>query len=167
MFSIAIQDANILIDCAAIGLLDAVFQLPCAFKTSDFIWAEITDEAQRQMIQPYIDSSQLTIATFTAAEVLRIAALLQTHNGVSFEDCSALYLAQLHRATLLTGDGKLRKVCRSVQVPVPGTLWLLDEVYDRGILRAAEACTKIRSLQALNPRLPQDALELRVQRWCG
>lgn len=166
MKTIAIKDANILIDCLDIDLLASVFQLPLTFQTTDFIWAEISIPAQRQVLQAFIDAGQLVVKSFTAAEVTSIAALSTQYAGISFEDASAMYLAEEQTAILLTGDGKLRRVCQQAKIEVHGIIWLLDQLVATGIISAATACTKVKLLQESNPRLPIAILQSREKQWC-
>ncbi len=167
MQSIAIKDANILIDCAEIELLDAVFQLPLVFKTTDFIWQEILVANQQDYIQPYIRAERLKVTSFTADEVLAISQLQYESTGISIEDSSALYLARKDSAILLTGDGKLRRVAQQTGIQVHGIIWLLDEVLRYALIDTASACKKIKLLKSKNPRLPAHALQERIRQWCG
>lgn len=167
MQTIAIKDANILIDCVDIDLLTVVFKLPITFKTTDFIWAEIISDKQRRTIQPFIKNGRLIIEKFSAQEIGEISTLSQQHSGISFEDSSAMYLAQKQSAILLSGDGKLRKVCQAAKIRVHGIIWLLDQVHATGIISAGEACDKIKRLQVANSRLPRLAIQERIKRWCG
>jgi predicted nucleic acid-binding protein len=167
MQTIAIKDANILIDCVDIDILATVFQLPLVFKTTDFIWAEITSTTQRQAVQTFIDNGQLIVERFSPQEVIEISALSVQYSGISFEDSSAMYLAQQQSAILLSGDGKLRTVCQAAKIRVHGILWLLDQIHAEGLISTAVACEKIKRLQSTNPRLPRLAIQERVRRWCG
>lgn len=163
---VAVKDANILIDCAEIGILDYVFQLPLHFITSDFIWEEILQAHQQKSIQRFIERGSLTVVSFSSEEVNTIADLLQRHTGISLEDSSAMYLAEKETAVLLTGDSKLRKICQSAGIQVHGIIWLLDEIYNQQLIDRNLACEKIRLLQLTNTRLPKAIVQDRIRHWC-
>jgi len=61
---LAIQDANILIDCAKIGLADEVFSLDYEFWTTDLVWSEITSPKEQACYQPHIDCGNLHVVSF-------------------------------------------------------------------------------------------------------
>lgn len=160
------KDANILIDCAEIDLLEFVFKLPIRFITSDLIWEEIQLAHQQTPLQQFVECGMLSVVSFTSDEVEMIINLLQEQTGISLEDCSAMYLAQKEGAVLLTGDGKLRKICQSVGIQVHGTIWILDEIYANNLIDRNVACEKIRLLQSTNPRLPKAIVQERIRLWC-
>jgi hypothetical protein len=54
MQAVAVKDANILIDCVELSLLEQVLKLSITFKIPDFVWAEIEVPSQREVIQPLI-----------------------------------------------------------------------------------------------------------------
>lgn len=167
MQAVAVNDANILIDCVELGLLEQVLMLSISFKTPDFVWAEIEVPSQREAIRPFIDSGALEVVSFSPAEIGGILSISDAHSGISFEDSSALFLAQALSAILLTGDKRLRKVGQKTGVEVHGILWLLDQLFAEGMISPTTACEKIRLLNKVNPRLPLAAIQDRMKIWCA
>ena len=167
MQPVAVKDANILIDCVELSLLEQVLKLSITFKIPDFVWAEIEVPSQREVIQPLIELGSLEVISFSPAEIEGILSISDAHSGISFEDSSALFLAKALSAILLTGDKKLRKVGQKTGVEVHGILWLLDQLFAEGMISPTTACEKIRLLNKVNPRLPSAAIQDRMKIWCA
>jgi hypothetical protein len=56
------------------------------------------------------------------------------HPKLSANDCFCLVTTQCHQdATLLTGDGLLRRVAAKAGLPVHGILWVVDEIRRLGL----------------------------------
>ena len=162
---IAVKDANILIDCAQVGLLEAVFQLSYAFHSTDLILAEITDPTQQQHIRGYVHQGKLHIHSLGMNELDNIQALNAVYTGLSLQDCSALFLAQENGAILLTGDRKLRKIARKRKLAVCGILWLLETVHQESLIGQQQAWEKAQALKTSNLRLPRKELDQMIRRW--
>ncbi len=167
MAVVAVQDANILLDCAGIEILDLVFAMPYQFKTTDLVWAEITDPTDRNAIELWVSVEKLTIESLDASEIEIIYLRSQAHPGLSLEDCSAWYLAEREHGFLLTGDKKLRNTAQREGLEVRGSLWILKELHRCGAVDSPTACTKIHALSNLNPRLPRREIEEMKAAWCN
>lgn len=163
----AVMDASILIDCADLGILEKVFALPLIFKTTDLVWAEVTDLENIKVIQEFIDEGKLKVESLGVQEIEAIDQLSQTHPGLSLEDCSVWYLASQEKAILLTGDRKLRNTAQENGLQVRGSLWILAELVDKELLSRIEACLKIRTLYNINQRLPRTVVLQMISDWCG
>jgi predicted nucleic acid-binding protein len=167
MNTIAIQDTSILIDCAKLGLLAALVQLPYRYKTTDLIFNELWDSESREAVQACIDRGELTLERIDDVALEEVATLQSQHRSLSLEDCSVWYLAEQEGAMLLTGDSQLRKKATRGGLEVHGSLWVLVELQGIGHLSQAEACQKLRRLKALNPRLPRTEVVRLEERWCA
>ena len=166
MRQVVLQDANILIDCTEIGLLEYVFQLPFQCKTTDLVWNELKRPDRRAAIQPFVEKGLLCITTFSAEQFEEIAVLMTRHPGLSLADCSAWYGAEANKAILLTGDGLLRKTASNHGIEVHGTLWLFDELVKNGALDSNAACLMLQQLSTLNRWLPEKEMQIRIKMWC-
>lgn len=100
---ILVSDTNIWIDFHRADLLNAVFRLPYAFCTTDFVKAELTTPGMDYMI-----SLGLTIYSLDGNEIKQLYGLCQSFNNSSLADVSCLFLANALNCPLLTGDGRLR-----------------------------------------------------------
>ena len=163
---VAVQDANILIDFAQLGLLELVMRLPYAFQTTDLIQAESIDRRSIGPVQACISSGKLLVKSFSADELTALEAMAAEHRSLSLEDCSAWKLAKDAKGMLLTGDGALRKKVTADGIEVHGSLWLLKALVAHEKIDKATACTKLQELQRLNDRLPIKAIQQLQQQWC-
>ncbi len=91
--TIAVNDANILIDFCDIGLMHALARLDLVLWTSDFVISEIKIPEQRNHVLQFIATGHLLVATFSAAEIGKIALRQAKVTALSFADCSVLFLA--------------------------------------------------------------------------
>jgi predicted nucleic acid-binding protein len=128
-----VNDANILIDLLKLNLLDTFFQLDYDFQVTDLVLGEVREDNIEDLGR-YLEASLLTKQGFTAAEIGEISALFATFPALSFADCSCIFLAEKLSATLLTGDGALRRIATERELPVHGILWVLDHMIECGLL---------------------------------
>jgi predicted nucleic acid-binding protein len=155
-----IVDANILIDLHVGGLLEELFRLPFRLAAPDVIIAEL-DEPDGEMLVGYgLESVELT-----GDQVLEVAALRARYRSVSANDLFALVLAQVQKATLLTGDRHLTGVADQAGVATHGTLWVLDEIVRLGIVARGEAAQALAQMLERGRRLPQTECQQRLRQW--
>jgi predicted nucleic acid-binding protein len=159
-----VNDANILIDLLKINLLDTFFKLEFDFQVTDMVFAEIREENLADL-KRCIDLNLLTMQGFTFEDLLQIQLIEDNNPVLSIADCSCLFLAEKFSATLLTGDGALRRIAEQQNIPVHGILWVLDELIARGLLAKTEAHDKLLQLKELNPRLPDHECRKRLKAW--
>ncbi|WNJ21304.1 hypothetical protein [Pontibacter sp. G13] len=163
--NILVNDANILIDLIKLDFMDAFMKLEARLMTTDFVLNEL-DPDQQKLLGPYLENHSLTsISTESVDDFQGIYQLLGAHTGLSFEDCSVWYYSIQLAATLVTGDGKLRKTARKSGVEVRGIIFLFDEMLAQGVITKQLAIEKMQALRALNPRLPQQEMERRLKQW--
>lgn len=164
MQTIAVQDANILIDLVKTGLFDHCLALPYRFITTDIILAELVAE-QVAVIQPHINSGKFSVVTITAEELTAIVEISQEDTHLSEQDWSAFYYAEQYSALLLTGDKRLRRIASEKGIEVAGIFWVFDNLVGTGILSKPEACAFLHDLLKNNKRLPQEEVTLRITAW--
>lgn len=162
---IAINDANILIDCCDIGLIPALIQLDFELHTTDFVMNEIQNQEQLEILIEIISIKKLIVNDFDTSALLKIIERSQKFPKLSIEDCSVLHLAEAKGAILLTGDGALRRTASKSDIEVHGILWILDMMVSQNILTKTVAFQKLQILMEMNPRLPQKACEDRLKDW--
>lgn len=155
-----VVDANIFIDFHRGRLLAALFALPFVFLAPDVIVAEL-DVPEGQRLLGY----GLRSVSLSGVEVAAVAALAQRHRAPSINDLFALILARIEKATLLTGDGAVRRLAESEGIAVHGTLWLLDELVRRGIVTPKQAARGLGQMIASGSRLPERECQQRMERW--
>ena len=163
---IVISDANVIFDLLSVQLLEVFFALPCEICTTDLVISEIERPEQQQIIQKFIKSKRLGVATFDFDEFSEILLLQSTSkNNTSIADCSVWYYAKKVDGRLLTGDGKLRSAAEKDNVKVSGILYLFDNFVEYGLLSPLEAAENLEALVNLNMRLPKAECEVRITKW--
>jgi rRNA-processing protein FCF1 len=162
---VVINDANILIDLVELDLLETFSQLDFELYTTDFVVNEINNY-QKKAIQKLNTNQQLAILETTeVSDYQAIQQLLDTNNGLSFEDCSVWHYSQKLKGILLTGDGKLRKQALKSGLEVRGIIYIFDELVKAQLLSYLDAANKMESLVQLNNRLPKKEIEKRIKAW--
>lgn len=164
MITIALQDANILIDLYNIGLLEHCMQLNYQFCTTDIIFAELHEE-QSDHLKPFVTNGRFTIIPIPEDILSAIKDLAKQNAKLSEQDCSAYYYATTQGAILLTGDQHLKKLAQANDVPTHDILWLLDEMIAGNCLSKIEACERLKLLMTKNKRIPVTECELRLKQW--
>lgn len=155
-----ISDANILIDMEKGGVLPLMFQLDAVFAVPDLLYEEELRERSPQMLDMGLRTLELTAETVRYADAL-IARHART--GASTNDLLALALARQEQTTLLTGDGKLRIVATEERVEVHGTLWLMEQLMNAGILTVVQAAAAYERMKLARSRLPWDEVERQLK----
>lgn len=159
-----VNDANILIDLLKIDLLDIFFNLEFDFQVTDIVFGEIHEE-NADDLESFINNGNLTMQGFSFEDLMQIQLIEVDYPALSIADCSCLYLSQKLDATLLTGDGALRRIATQQEVGVHGILWVLDEMITNELITKAEARVKLIELMELNPRLPANECQKRLKFW--
>lgn len=159
-----VNDANILIDLLKTDLLDIFFQLEFDFQVTDIVFSEI-QEKNADELEGFISKGNLKKQVFSFEELVQIQFLVIDYPALSIADCSCLYISQKLDATLLTGDGALRRIATQQEIRVHGILWVLDEMITNGLITKAEARSKLLQLMELNPRLPINECQKRLRSW--
>lgn len=168
MKHIVVNDTNVFIDLLDVGLLEEFFLLSWEIHTTDFVMMELRKEGQKEAVGRFAIEGRLHIASFEADEILNIRSLhkrFDTRTNVSLTDCSVWYYAKTNHYSLLTGDHKLRISSQNDGVDVHGILYVFDTLVDEEVVSCEMAASKLRDLQSLNPRLPKDEIEKRLNLW--
>lgn len=159
---VCVHDANILIDLAKSGLLEAYARLEWTTYVPDFVVREV-----KQDVGQWIRSGALQVRAFEGGELTTLWELQARHSRrLSLPDISALYLAKELGVPLLTGDGALRSAAREDGVVCHGFLWILDRLELSG--EAPEfLADRLEVALVHGARLPAGECDRRLARWRG
>ena len=158
---IIVHDASVLIDLHHAGAIDAWLDAGIEAWTTDLILYEVAQPLDRQ-----IKSGALKVKRYGVDELLALnEAKSALPSTLSLEDCSALLLAQEIGATLVTGDGGLRKAALAASVEVHGVLWILDVMVNGSKTTPLQAATMLEKILQTRARLPADECTARLERW--
>ena len=82
-------------------------------------------------------------------------------------DLFALACAREMKCLLLSGDAALRNAAGAEGVEVHGTLWVLDQLVEAGLLSSREAAKSLKLMVAMKSRFPKNEVEKRMRLWEG
>ena len=163
---IVVSDTNIFIDLLTVELLDVFFQLPYRVWTTVFVLEELTDAAQKTIIQAFVETGKLAVKEYNAEELSVLVAFSSARtNNVSLTDCSVWRFSCDNGYLLLTGDGTLRTSSELTGTRVSGVLFVFDQLVTRRIIPPKDAADRLRHLFSVNKRLPKGEIDRRLQEW--
>lgn len=168
MKRIVVNDTNVFIDLYEVGLLEEFFSLPWEIHTTNFVMLELQREGQHETVARYQADKRLVVPVLEAKEMMEIGYLYQHHmnrTNLSLTDCSVWYYAKVNNYILLTGDRKLRTASVYDEVEVHGVIYVFDQLVDCGIIPQQIAIEKLQKLYKMNPRLPKEEIEKRINKW--
>lgn len=163
---IVVNDANIMIDLAELGLVEEFFRLPFEFHVTSPVFNEI-DLQQRIKFDLHVSRGALRIHHPSQTQLIEINNIIKKYKSLSPEDGSAFIHAQEMTGILVSGDKRLRKCAESMGVEYHGHLWVLDELFENEILSGKVAIEKLNKLLEYNKRLglPHSECIARKQIW--
>jgi predicted nucleic acid-binding protein len=89
--------------------------------------------------------------------------LAENYVRPSREDLFALVLAKENDAILLSGDKSLRDAAREEGVKVHGTIWLLDQMVEYGIIDKRKRAASLKLMMKSGRRLPCEEVKARIR----
>ena len=148
-----ISDANILIDMTEGGLLRSMFKLKFAFAVPDTLFEE-----ELRTHHPDLQYLGLQSIELEGDAVAYAGRLVQKYavTGAGTNDLLALALAWQEECPLLTGDPRLREAAENEEVEVHGTLWLVEQLVNAGLIKPKRARQAYDAMRAVGRRLPWD-----------
>jgi len=161
---VLVSDTSVLIDVERGSLLDACFGLPFDFAVPDLLYQrELKEHGGPSLIQRGLRVEGLDGDGMTLALNYR-----HRNQSLSLPDSFALALARVNSWILLSGDGEMRELARSEAVACHGVLWLIDKMFEHGLVSAAQLCFSIQAI-ASHPRcrLPKNEVRKRIRLYCG
>jgi predicted nucleic acid-binding protein len=160
---IAVTDANIFIDLIKLQLLGFLFSIEIEIYTSQEIIDQLND-SQQEKVNGFIQARALNIYIFSEEEIEKIDQL-NAPRSLDFADKTVVYLANKIGATVLSGDGPLRKYSINSKLTVKGIIWLFDSFLDKQLITNQSAVEKMKELLSFNDRLPKEECLSRIKQW--
>lgn len=157
--TVAIQDAELLLDLTEAGLLDPVFQLSFPLSTTELLWRELGTACQRA-VQPHIERKRLLVTACSCEEQNKAAVMARQHQGLSLAECSVCCLAQANGWSMLASCTSLLQRHYSPPCEVLDISWLLQQLQSQAQLTKRDALAAAKRLIAVNPRLRVEQLVL-------
>lgn len=156
-----ISDASIIIDIGAGGLLPEMFGVPgLVFHVPDVLFEE---ELKDQL--GMLPDMGLRVEAQAPEAIAYVQDLSRRYRGPSTNDLFALALAHTLGCPLLTGDRALREAATAEGVEVHGTLWLMEAMWDAGLITVDRARAAYAAMREQGSRLPWGLVEEQLQRW--
>jgi hypothetical protein len=160
---LAVTDANIFIDLIKLQMLALLFNIDMEIHTTKEIVDQLNDD-QLLNLTEFIDSQDLRVHYLSALQLQEVIDLAAPR-ALELADKSMAWLSLQLTATVLTGDGPLRKFCQTMHLEVRGIIWLFDAIIEKGVMSPLSAAEKMESLLGFNSRLPKDQCSHRIQQW--
>lgn len=163
-----VDDTNILIDLANIGLAPFCRDMDLTFLTTDFVIHELRDSRQFEIIRPLIEEGKLVEKHFEGKDVIELTMLYQECHRTSNltpADCSVMLLAQKERCRLLTNDQKLLRIARSRGITTNGLLWLTDLMVNDGVVLPMTMANSLQELLRTNMSAPREQIMERIEKY--
>jgi len=160
---LAVTDANIFIDLIKLQMLALLFNIDMEIHTTKEIVDQLNDD-QLLHLTKFIDSQDLRVHYLSALQLKEVIDLAAPR-ALELADKSVAWLSLQLAATVLTGDGPLRKFCQTMHLEVRGIIWLFDAIVEKGLVNPLSAAEKMESLLGFNSRLPKDECSHRIQQW--
>lgn len=148
---ILLSDANVLIDLGYVDGLPVLTQLGTV-EVLDVVFDECCHPRQPDLPEAI---SAAGIQKVTVIKEWTLLAQAYRTGPLSPQDALYLYYVKTYQRLLLTNEKPLRRSCQEQQVPVHGTLWVIQSVYERQLLDAANLCEWLSILKRHNRRLPK------------
>lgn len=150
-----VTDTNVFIDVLKCDICSEFFKLKREIHTTQFVMEELHEE-QLNELSTYREKGRLIVKEFQQDELANLVLMQVKRKGVQrrLADKSVLYLCEEHIGLLLGGDGDLRKEAEERGLEVHGSIWLINELVEEGILPPQEGVNKLILLKKVNSRLP-------------
>ncbi len=165
------NDTNILIDLANIGLLDHCRKMDISFHTTDIVIAELKNPKQKEPVERLIRDGVLHVDSFTGPEVMQFVLLYTEYSMISNltpVDCSVMILAEKYKCRLLTSDQKLKRHARDRHIEANGLLWLTDKMVDEDVVEPIAMIEHLQKWLETNERAPHKHIMERIDKyWKG
>lgn len=158
------SDTNVWLDFVTIDRLEYPFRLPYTYLMNN-------DAIENELLSPKglgekLKTLGLLETELTEEEFFLAEEYTRKYSKPSLYDCVALAIAKTRGIILLTGDGPLRKAAKSEGVQVMGTIGVLDQLKDQGLIKREEYIDSMKALLEQNGgkvRLPESELRERIE----
>ena len=162
---VVVTDVSVFFDLFEIQVLPEFFALDWEIHTTDFVYNEILQADQKEVFEVFERSKRLRILKFSSeeeAEVLNFKTKLSIR---SIADKTILWKALQLEATLLTSDRKLRKEAEGHAIEVRGSIWVIEQLVENGIINSTRGINLLKNLKMTNNRLPIDLIDKLIRLW--
>jgi len=158
------SDTNIWIDFNTLGMLDIPFRSDHAFYMSrdamddELLAPQGLNAALRAFGLKPVD---IDLDEFYLAENYR-----SSYPRLSKYDALALAIAKQRSWILLTGDAAMRAAAKQEHIDCKGTLWLLDDFFNTGVINRTQYIKILNDIQEFNGReirLPKSEIAQRLK----
>ena len=156
--ALIVSDANIFIDMEIGGLTRLMFQIGEDIAVPDVLYEEELREHHGNLPGLGLRILELRGESVTEADRLRAA-----YPEAGTNDLLALVLAKQEKSPLLTGDAALRRAAAAERVQVIGTIWLIGQMLDRGLLTAYAVEAAYAKMREGGRRLPWDEVHRQLE----
>lgn len=160
-----ITDSSVFFDILKIKALPEFFALDFEICTTDFVKEEILESDQREQIEMFIRSHQLTVFELSEHEIELIENFKTIRFFKTLIDKSVLWKAKQLNCPLLTGDAKLRSEAIEHGVTVHGSLWIIQIMVESEVITANAGVVFLEKLKKSNDRLPLDEIEKLINKF--
>jgi predicted nucleic acid-binding protein len=152
-----ISDTSVLIDIECGELTNSMFRLPFQFAIPDILFHEELAQKHGSLFK-----CGLKIKTMSSKLISEAYSLHGKYNKPGINDLLALVLAKDESCQLLTGDKALRQVANELGVEVHGTIWLVEQMIENGIVTVEVARDAYQRMRNLGSRLPWGEVDRQV-----
>lgn len=162
---VVITDVSVFFDLHALQILPEFFGLDWHIQTTDFVFNEIQQANQIRDFDPFVRSKRLDIITISAEDEQAIRAMELKRKNRSFPDKTVLWKARQEKCTLLTCDKVLSEEARHHKIEVHGSIWVIVQLNETGLINAATTVKLLNQLMSVNSRLPVDVIKKLIERF--
>lgn len=160
-----ITDTNVFFDIINISALPEFFALEYDISTTDFVVNEILESEQKAQIESFIEAKKLYVFKLTANEVEEIRNFVTKRFFKGITDKTVLWKSYQLKCPLLTGDKKLRNEAEDLKIEVHGSIWVLNELVEKGIVTKAKGAELLEKLKLINASLPHDEIDRLIKKF--
>lgn len=151
---ILLADTSILIDLEHVGGIAVLPRIaPC--EILDVVLAECEHASQPELVQ---NIKQAGITVVETSFDLASRASVSRWGGVSTIDMMTLCHAKECGRTVLAGDRPLRERCKAEGVEFRGSIWIVEEAHNNGLVAAVELLRWLSVWPTVGRRLPQEEI---------
>lgn len=162
--NLIITDSSVFFDIIKIQALPEFFALDFEICTTDFVKSEILESEQREEIELFIRSKQLTVFVLSENEIEEIENFETKRFFKTLIDKTVLWKAKQLKCPLLTGDAKLRSEATEQGITVHGSLWIIQIMVESKVVTANKGIEFLEKLKVCNDRLPLEEIEKLIKK---
>jgi rRNA-processing protein FCF1 len=162
---IIITDSSVFFDIIKIQALPEFFALDFEICTTDFVINEILESEQKEQIEMFIRSHQLTVFVLSANEIEEIENFKTKRFFKTLIDRTVLWKAKQLKCPLLTGDAKLRNESIDQGISVHGSLWVIQMMVEQKVIKTESSVVLLEKLKSVNDRLPLEEIDNLIKKY--